>query len=88
MRVTGILDFGAKWKEEVRCTLRQIYPLVSIAVPLLWSSGQSSWLQIQGSGFHSRCYQILREVVGPERGRLSLVSITKELLGRKVAAAV
>jgi hypothetical protein len=29
-----------------------------------WSSGRSSWLQIQRSGFNSRRYQIFREVVG------------------------
>jgi hypothetical protein len=46
-------------------------------------SGQSSWLQIQRSGFDSRHYQIFWEVVGLERGPLSLVSTTEELLGRK-----
>jgi hypothetical protein len=51
--------------------------------PPLWSSGQSSWLQIQWSMFDSRHYQIFWEVVGLERGPLSLVSITEELLGRK-----
>jgi hypothetical protein len=51
--------------------------------PPLWSSGQSSWLQIQRSGFNSRRYQIFREVVGLERGPFSLVSTTKELLERK-----
>jgi hypothetical protein len=48
--------------------------------PPLWSSGQSSLLQIQ---FDSRRYQIFWEVVGLERGPLSLVSTTEELLGRK-----
>jgi hypothetical protein len=57
-------------------------------MPPLWSSGQSSWLQIQRSGFDSRCYQIFREVVGLERGLLSLVSTIKELLKEKVAAPV
>jgi hypothetical protein len=33
-------------------------PGVTIFWPLLWSSGQSSWLQIQRSGFNSRRYQI------------------------------
>jgi hypothetical protein len=47
--------------------------------PPLWSSGQSSWLQIQRSGFDSRCYQVFCEVVGLERGPLSLVSTTEEL---------
>jgi hypothetical protein len=51
--------------------------------PPLWSSGQSSWLQIQRSGFDSRHYQIFWEVVGLERGPLSLVSKTKELFGGK-----
>jgi hypothetical protein len=41
------------------------------------------WLQIQRSGFDSRSYQIFWEVVGLERGILSLVSTIEELLGRK-----
>jgi hypothetical protein len=49
----------------------------------LWSSGQSSCLEIQKSGFDSRRYQIFGEVVGLECGPLSLVSTTEELLGRK-----
>jgi hypothetical protein len=51
--------------------------------PHLWSSGQSSWLQIQISGFDSHRYHIFWEVVGLERGPLSLVSTTEELLERK-----
>jgi hypothetical protein len=59
--------------------------------PPLWSSGQSSWLQIRKPGFDSRHYQIFwekKKVVGLERGTLSLVSTTEELLDRKVAAPV
>jgi hypothetical protein len=41
-----------------------------------------------GPGFDSRRYQIFWEVVGLERGPLSLVMITEELLERKVAAPV
>jgi hypothetical protein len=52
----------------------------------LWSSGQSSWLQIRRPGFDSRHYQ--EKVRGLERGPLSLVSTTEELLDRKVAAPV
>jgi hypothetical protein len=52
-----------------------------IAQPPLWSSSQCSWLQIQRSGLDSRCYQIFL-VVGLERGPLSLVSTTAELLER------
>jgi hypothetical protein len=51
------------------------------------SSGQSSWLQIRRPGFDSRHYQKIK-VVGLERGPLSLVSTTEELLDRKVAAPV
>jgi hypothetical protein len=51
--------------------------------PPLWSSGQSSWLQIQRSGFDFRRYQIFWEVMGLERDALSLVSTTEELLGWK-----
>jgi hypothetical protein len=46
----------------------------------LWSSGQSSWLQIQRSRFDFRRYQIFWEVVGLEQGSLSLVSTIEELL--------
>jgi hypothetical protein len=49
----------------------------------LWSGGQSSWLKIQRSGFDSRLYEIFREVVGLERGPLSLVSVIEKLLERK-----
>jgi hypothetical protein len=55
--------------------------------PPLWSSGQSSWLQIRRPRFDSRHYQ-KQTVVGLERGPLSLVSTTEELLDRKVAAPV
>jgi hypothetical protein len=41
--------------------------------PPLWSSGQSSLLQIRRPGFDSRHYQ-KKNVVGLERGQLSLVS--------------
>jgi hypothetical protein len=51
--------------------------------PPLWSSGQSSWLQIQRSGFDSRQCQIFWEVMSLERGSLSLVITIEELLGRK-----
>jgi hypothetical protein len=50
--------------------------------PPLWSGGQCSWLQIQRSWFDSQCYQMFWEVVGLERGPLSLVSTTEELFGR------
>jgi hypothetical protein len=49
----------------------------------LWSSGRSSWLQIQRSGFDSRRYQIFWEVVDLERGPLSLVSTVEERLVRR-----
>jgi hypothetical protein len=45
--------------------------------PPLWSSGQSSWLQFQRTRVR---YQIFWEVVGLERGPLSLVTITEELV--------
>jgi hypothetical protein len=48
-----------------------------------WSSGQGSWLQVQRYRFDSRRYQIFWEAVDLERGPLSLVSTTEELLGRK-----
>jgi hypothetical protein len=52
--------------------------LLNLQQKCLWSSAQ-----IQGSGFDSRGYQIYWEVVGLERGVLSLMSTIEELLGRK-----
>jgi hypothetical protein len=59
--------------------------VLNISLPLfiLWSSCQSPWLQIQRSGFDSRCYQIFWGVVGLECGPLCLVSTIEELLRRK-----
>jgi hypothetical protein len=54
----------------------------------LMSNGQSSWLQIQKSGFDSRRYQIFWEVVDLELGLLNRVSTIEELLGRKIAASL
>jgi hypothetical protein len=51
--------------------------------PLLWSGGQSSWLQMQKSAFDSRLCQFFWQVVGLERGPLSLVNTIEELLERK-----
>jgi hypothetical protein len=48
--------------------------IMSFKWPPLWSSGQSSWLQIQRSEFDSLHCQIFWEVVGLERGPHSLVS--------------
>jgi hypothetical protein len=61
---------------------------MSYYIPPLWSSGQSFWLQIRRPGFDSWHYQNKKKVVGLERGPLSLVSTTEELLDRKVAAPV
>jgi hypothetical protein len=72
-------------------TLRQVYlkswPFSigcegSLRVELV-GVGQNSCLKIQRSGFDPRLYQIFREVVGLERGPLSLVSTSDELLERK-----
>jgi hypothetical protein len=57
------------------------FPVVMPGAPL-WSSGQSFRLQIQRSGFDSPRYQIFWEVVGLQRGPLSLLSTTEELFGR------
>jgi hypothetical protein len=55
------------------------YTLVATEIKLF----NSSWLQIQRSRFDSWCCQIFWEVVGLERGPLSLVSAIEELLKRK-----
>jgi hypothetical protein len=65
-----------------------IYAVMNLTQYFMTKDRQGSWLQIQRSGIDSRSFQIFWEVVGLERGPLSLVSTTEELLGRKVAAAV
>jgi hypothetical protein len=67
--------------------MKNYFTFFNITWPPLWSSGQSSWLQIYRTRFDSRHYQN-KKLVGVERGPLSLVSTTEELLDRKVAAPV
>jgi hypothetical protein len=67
----------------VSCEVRTESIYVEESRSPLWSSGQSSWLYIQRSGFYSLRYQIFWEVVGLERGPLSLVSTIEELLETK-----
>jgi hypothetical protein len=71
-------EFGTNW----------IYVCyVEESRPPLWSSGQSSRLQIQRSGFDFRLYQIFWEVLGLKRGPFRLVSTIEELLGRKSSSS-
>jgi hypothetical protein len=70
-------------KSLLKTPFNLIYLLIPVDWPLLRCSGQISWLQIRRFGFDSRRYQIFWGVVGLERGPLSLVSTTEELLGRK-----
>jgi hypothetical protein len=69
--------------------LKSIYTFITLYIYImhyefiLWSSGQSSWLQIQRPRVDSRHYQIFWEVVSLELGPLSLVSTTEGLLERK-----
>jgi hypothetical protein len=55
-----------------------------VANPKYGPDYQSFWLQIQRSGFDFRHYQIFWEVVGLERGSLTLVSTIEELLQSKI----
>jgi hypothetical protein len=64
-----------------------LYPESDQSIPPLWSTSQSSWLQIRKPGFDSRHYQ-KKKVVVLEWGPLSLVSTTEKLLDRKIAAPV
>jgi hypothetical protein len=66
-----------------RSTPRKHYFSASGTRPPLSSNGQSSWLQIQRSGFDCWRYQSFWEVVDLERGLLSLVHTIEQLLERK-----
>jgi hypothetical protein len=77
-------DFWSRMFTSLRSN--QIFLLsskcISVGLPL-WSNGQSSWLQIQRSGFGSRHYHIFWELVDLQRGPLSLMRTTEKLLGWK-----
>jgi hypothetical protein len=82
LNTLSLCSYLAVW-DQVPQPNRTKGKIILLHRPPLWSSGQSSWLQIQRSGFDSRYYQIFWEVVGPQRGTLILVSTTQKLLGRK-----
>jgi hypothetical protein len=82
------MDLHALCKLLLVCKKKKICICSSYMRPPLWSSGQSSWLQIQISGFDSQCYQIFWEVVGLEQGSLSLWVQLRSYLKKKVAGPV
>jgi hypothetical protein len=82
----GISALASESKWAGTGNLQLCFEVTRMAPPL-WSIGQSSWLQIQRSGFDSLALPDFREVVGLERGPLSLVSITEELLGRNSSSS-
>jgi hypothetical protein len=73
-------EFGAIGEMEIGTGYRSNDRLCGLVV-------KSSWLQIQRPGFDSRNYQ-KKKVLGLERGPLSLVNTTEDLLDRKVAAPI
>jgi hypothetical protein len=87
-RQCGILNISQPYRPPQFVTGESFTFFFTFTCLSLWSSGQSSWLQTQRSGFDSRRYHIFREAVGLERGPLSLVSITEELLERKSSGSV
>jgi hypothetical protein len=59
------------------------YHLQRVQYHLLGDHANHVWFCKWLTGFNSRCYQSFWEVVGLERGPLSIVSTIKKLLGRK-----
>jgi hypothetical protein len=80
-------DLRGTKKELKKFAWWTLYLYTSPMTTPLWSSGQSSWLQIQlfGFGLDSWRFQIFWEVVCLEWGPLSLASIIEELLGWKIS---
>jgi hypothetical protein len=78
-----LFHHSRKYQHAIYSSDNEYYGQIFIHRPPLWSNGQSSWPQIQRSGFDSWQYQIFWEVVGVEWGPLSLVSTIEELLERK-----
>jgi hypothetical protein len=79
----GLLIFIQNYGNFNSSTGSSTSPFITKSMELNYLEFQSSWLRIQRSGFDSRHYQIFWEVVGLERGPLSLVSTIEELLERK-----
>jgi hypothetical protein len=71
-----------RWQECAAENVQYICSHLAYRGPSLWSTGQSSWLQIQRARFDYRRYQIFW-VAGLERSPLSPVSTIEELLERK-----
>jgi hypothetical protein len=69
---------GTQTVSQATCHPTLSYPVNNETVPVVRAPGYRS----RGHGFDSRSHQIFWEVVGLERGPLSLVSTTEELLGR------
>jgi hypothetical protein len=63
------------------------YKVVVVVGPPLWSSGESSLLQIQRSRVRFPAIPDFWEAVGLEQGPFSLVSATEELLGRNISGS-
>jgi hypothetical protein len=76
--------FGS-WRGHwiLQLTYNLLWCSMAMGWPPLWSSGQSSWPQIQRSVFDSQRYQIFWEIAGLEQGPTSLVSTVEDLLERK-----
>jgi hypothetical protein len=86
MKSVSILErfrMKQEWSIWQKTKSQNLNCIILEAWPPLWSSGQCSWLQIQRSWTDSLRYQIFWEVVGVERGLLSLMSTLEELLERK-----
>jgi hypothetical protein len=74
-----------KWSPKINLSISTLFNNgVSIAYDRLCGLvGRVPDYRVRGPGFYSRRYQVFWEVLGLERGPLSLVSTTEELLGRK-----
>jgi hypothetical protein len=73
---TGELLWPWQWTVKFRKSIKKF-------LSDWWSVVRVPGYRSRGPGFEFRHYQIFWEVVGLERGPLSLVSTTEELLGRK-----
>jgi hypothetical protein len=85
-----------KWNHRISASSRHVILrlysflfILCILRPPLWSSGQSSWLQIQSFVFESRLYQIFLEVVWAWNGVHSASWVQlRSYLKEKAAAPV
>jgi hypothetical protein len=80
-----LMEIGSK--NVFKYSVQKFTRTLSHTRPPLWSSGQSSWLQIQSYRFQFPALAVLLRSSMSGMGLLSLMSAIEELFGRKTSGS-